>query len=299
MHDNQVHVALFQETLHRNTNIHVTGYTAYPCKCRNCRGIITYVRNDVNCEVEDLCHMAQPTDMQRISIWYGNNKLQLYNIYSPPGKILNFPVTDTTFHKTVITGDFNGHSRLWGYKDINETGKKIEELCSSTNLMLMQDENSPPTLLHKVHGTLHRPDLTLVSADIEHHCTEELLRDTASDHRPVLVKINILKRRKRKKKTRWNFRRADWNRYKQESDNDFNQISLEEMDAEKLSDVFNSVCLKAAMLSIPRGCTPNYRPFWNDKLEEATKARSVARERFEQDPSQENRLAYNNAISAA
>ena len=48
MHDNQVHVALFQETLHRNTNIHVTGYTAYPCKCRNCRGIITYVRNDVN-----------------------------------------------------------------------------------------------------------------------------------------------------------------------------------------------------------------------------------------------------------
>ena len=49
------------------------------------------------------------------------------------------------------------------------------------------------------------------------------------------------------------------------------------MDVEEMSDKFNSVCLKAATLSIPRGCTPNYRPFWNEKLEEATKARNIAR----------------------
>ena len=127
MHDNNVHIALFQETLHRNANIHITGYTAYPCKCTNCRGIITYVRNDVNCEVKDLCHMAQPTDVHHLTVWYGKHKLQLYNIYSPPGKTFNFPDSTTTFNKTVLTGDFNGHSHLWGYKDTNETEKGLSK----------------------------------------------------------------------------------------------------------------------------------------------------------------------------
>ena len=152
---------------------------------------------------------------------------------------------DTTLHKTVLAGDFNGHSQLWGYRDLNDTGKKIEELCASTNLMLLQDENSPPTLLHKAHGTLHRPDLTLVSADLEQHCTEELLRDTGSDHRPILTKIKILQHHKRKKRTRWNFKKANWNQYRQESDNDFQNISLEEMEVEKLCDTFTSICLEA------------------------------------------------------
>ena len=299
MHDHKVHIALFQETLHKNTNIHITGYTAYPCKCSNCRGIISYVRNDLNCEVKDICRMAQPTDIHQLTVWYGNNKLQLFNIYSPPGKTFNFPVLDTTFVKTVLAGDLNGHSHLWGYRDLNDTGRKIEELCTSTNLMLLQDQNSPPTLLHKAHGTLHRPDLTLVSADLEQHCTEELLRDTGSDHRPVLTKINILKRRNRKRRTRWNFKKANWNLYRQESDNRFQEISLEEMNVEQLNETFTSICLKASTLSIPRGCRPNYKPFWNDKLEEATKARNLARQKYEEEPSQENRQAYNKAISTA
>ena len=281
--------------MHKNSNFQITGYTAYPCKCTNCRGIISYVRNDLTCDVKDICHMVHPSDIHHLTVWYGNNKIQLYNIYSPPGKVFNFPEMETTFHKTVLSGDFNGHSRLWGYRDTNDTGRKIEELCASTNLMLLQDENSPPTLLHKAHGTLHRPDLTLVSADLEQHCTEELLRDTASDHRPILTKINILKRRNRKRRTRWNFKKANWNRYRQESDQLFQDISLEEMDVENLSDTFNSICLKASILTIPRGCTPNFRPFWNAKLEEATKARNLARQKYEEDPSIENRRCYNEA----
>ena len=119
----------------------------------------------------------------------------------------------------------------------------------------MPDENSPPTLLHKAHGTFHRPDLTLVSADLEQHCTEELLRDTSSDHRPVLVKINILKQRNRKKRTRWNFKKANWTLYRSETEKLFLDLSLDEMDVEKLNDTVTSICLKASILSIPRGCT--------------------------------------------
>ena len=299
MHDNQVHLALLQETMHRNTNIHITGYTAYACKCNNCRGIITYVRNDVTCEVKDLSSASQPTDIHQITAWYGNNKLQFFNIYSPPGKPFNFPDTRVTFNKTILTGDFNGHSPLWGYEDTNDTGRRIEELCSSTNLILLQDENSPKTLLHKVHGTLHRPDLTLVSADLEHQTSEELLRDTSSDHRPILIKISILKRRKKNKKTRWNFKKANWTRYKEESEKQFEEISVEEMDVELLNNAFSTICLKASTLSIPRGFTPNFRPFWNEKLEKATKDRHNARLNYENNPTPENRRNYNKAVNDA
>ena len=299
MHDNQVHLALLQETLHRNTNIHITGYTAYACKCTNCRGIITYVRNDVTCEVTDQSSIHQPTDIHQVTAWYGNNKLNIFNIYSPPGKPFNFLDSRTTFSKTIITGDFNGHSPLWGYEDTNDTGRRIEELCSSTNLILLQDKDSPKTLLHKVHGTLHRPDLTLVSADLESQTSEEILRDTSSDHRPILTKISILKRRKKNKKTRWNFKKANWTRYKEESEKQFSEISVEGMNAEELNDTFSTICLKASTLSIPRGFTANYKPFWNAKLEEAAKARHDARLKYEEEPTLENRRLYNKAVNNA
>ena len=71
------------------------------------------------------------------------------------------------------------------------------------------------------------------------------------------------------------------------------------MDVEKLNDTVTSICLKASILSIPRGCTPNYRPFWNDQLEEATTVRNKARQKYEQKPTAENRQTYNKAVADA
>ncbi|GFS03881.1 hypothetical protein ElyMa_001160900 [Elysia marginata] len=39
--------------------------------------------------------------------------------------------------------DFNGHSLLWGYQDTNKTGKYLEEVCTTTNLSIQQNESSP------------------------------------------------------------------------------------------------------------------------------------------------------------
>ena len=44
MEERNVHIALFQETLHSSCDVNITGYTAFPCKCQGCRGIITYIR---------------------------------------------------------------------------------------------------------------------------------------------------------------------------------------------------------------------------------------------------------------
>ena len=142
MNEKKVHIAVLQETLHSSCDTHITGYTAYPCSCQGCRGIITYIKNDVKGNVEHLDW--HPTDAQKVTLWYGNNKITVYNIYCPPSSTLNFSDQSPSFKKTVIAGDLNGHSPLWGYVDQDNTGKKIEELCQSTNLILLQNENSTP-----------------------------------------------------------------------------------------------------------------------------------------------------------
>ena len=287
-----------QETLHSSCDINITGYTAYPCTCQGCRGIITYIRNDVKGQVEIL--NWQPTDAHKVTVWYGNNKLTIYNIYCPPSSTLNFLEQCTNFKKTVIAGDLNGHSPLWGYADRDNTGKKIEELCQSSNLILLQNEQSTKTLLHRRHGTLHRPDLTLVSADIENHCSEEVLECISSDHRPVLTKINIVKRTHRKRKTRWNFKKANWDLFKKTAEDTIETDNLDNKSIDALNEELTSVILDAAKKSIPRGCRAFYKPFWNDRLQKVTQAKNKARIEYEKDTDNVgNKIKYNKAIAEA
>ena len=51
-HDHDVHIALLQETLLTEDNQYTTsGYMTARCICKNCRGIATLIRNDVQTEV--------------------------------------------------------------------------------------------------------------------------------------------------------------------------------------------------------------------------------------------------------
>ena len=69
-----------------------------------------------------------------------------------------------THFNTIYTGDFNGHSPLWGYPDHNATGHIIEDMLTASNLILLYDEAETPTLYHRSTGTTSTPDLNQVSA---------------------------------------------------------------------------------------------------------------------------------------
>ena len=87
-----------------------------------------------------------PTDIQKCTIFLHGRKYQIFNVYSPPTSTCSIDdLQDTIYRNTILAGDFNGHSPLWGYADTNGTGKFIEELCATSNLSVLQDENSPPT----------------------------------------------------------------------------------------------------------------------------------------------------------
>ena len=177
LNKHKIHIAMIQESdIGRNTEIHISNYTATYCGCLKCQGTITYIRNDVTGHTENLD--LSPTCIQKSTIWHSNEKYCIFNIYNHPGKDIQLPTSVTesgVLKKTVLAGDFNGHSPQWGYPDLNNTGKVVEELCCSTNLCLVQDSSSPPTLMHRVHKTLHRPDLTLVSSDLLNKYTYEAL----------------------------------------------------------------------------------------------------------------------------
>ena len=298
--ENNVHIALLQETLHKGDAPTITGYTPEPCNCTECRGLITYVRNDITADVVHLTS-NHPTDVQKCTAWYNNKKYTIYNVYSPPWSTCGIKeLQDTTYRNTVVAGDFNGHSPQWGYSDTNSTGKYLEELEQSTNLTIRLDDPTP-TLLHKAHKTLSRPDLTLISSDLDANTEVLVLPGIGSDHKPIITKVREAEcGEPHHQRLRWNFRKADWTAFKITSDEEYKTINTQkEDDINKLEERFTTIVLKAAKKHIPRGSCKKYKPFWNKDIESAVNNRHQARETVGKNPTTENKIAYNRATAIA
>ena len=293
--EKDIHVALLQETLHKNTNIHITGYTSYACECNSCRGTVTYLKNSIQGTVVHMAS-AQPTDIQSITIWHtGQEKFKIFNIYNPPQQIFKIPdLQETNYRKTIIAGDFNGHSPGWGYSHYNQTGRVIEDLCQTTNLEVLQNKLSPPTLLHRTHNTVSRPDLTIVSSDLKNRCSTQVLEDLGSDHLPILTTVKMNQKYHSKFRARWNFKKANWEKFETLTNALLGPIETTES-IDVTSNKITTAILQAANASIPRGCRKNYRPFWNNEIQQAVTERKSARKDLEKTPSVENRIKYNKA----
>jgi ribonuclease HI len=292
--DFDVHVALIQETILPNRDITVTGYTQYKCDCRKCQGIMTLVRNDVEATVSN--KSENDIDHQSIQLWPRGKtdlKLSVHNIYCPPSSTSSLPQYDTIFRRTIIAGDFNAHLPSLGYAHYNQRGTEVEDICNSSNLVMLQSRETPPTLLHRAHGTTSRPDLTFVSADILEYTSIQVLDDVGSDHRPVLTTITFPQERAPTlKRTTWNFRKAKWDRFAEETDRTFTLLP----DNKDLKTTCQTLCnyiLTAAKHTIPRGRRRKYKPHWTPELEEAVSQRRKARRKVEKDPSASNKKDYN------
>ena len=292
LQDYKIHLALIQETILPKREISVSGYTQYKCNCTKCQGIMTLVRNDVQATVSN--SPSDDIDRQEVTLWTKNNqKYTIYNIYCPPSSINDLPFFNHHQKKTIIAGDFNAHLPTLGYKNYNFRGTEVEALCNSSNLIVKQTIDTMPTLLHKAHGTTSRPDLTIISADIFDETEIKVLDDIGSDHRPILTTVNLDKPSpKETRKTLWNFRKANWEKFREETDTGFNNINYNR----PIEEVYSNICctiLTAAKNTIPRGNRKRYKAFWNQELEDAVKARKKARMEAEEETSVQKRKEYN------
>ena len=291
--DYNIHVALLQETLLPKHNINTPGYTPTKCECTNCRGIMTLVRNDVQAEVKNT--PIEDIDVQKIDAWLDKKKYTIYNFYCPPKSTSDIPLEETIYKKSIIAGDFNAHMPSLGYNYYNKRGKDLEEICNSTNLILEQDMESQPTLLHKAHGTTSRPDLTFVSADIFEDTSVQVLDGIGSDHRPTMISTNIksTKDGKTSRRTFWNFRKADWTAYAKKIDEEMENIDVLTPKVEDVYGKISSAILKTAKKTIPQGNHRKFKPFWNKDLDDAVKSREKARKILEKNRTQANKTNYN------
>ena len=295
--ERDIHIALIQESQHYKEDPHITNYTHTGCTHgkNECQGLLTYIRNDVTGTVEEIV-TDRPTDIHKISIWHEGSKYTLYNIYNPPWNDLQFKsVPAQVFQKTILAGDINGHSPGWGYEDYNKTGRAVEELCGISNLTLLQDKETPPTLLHRVTKKLFRPDLTMISSDLLNRYSLEVLADKmGSDHSPVLTSINPRQKKKFKRRTKWNFKKANWELYNELCNKSLNDImEKEQTSVDNFCDDITKAILEAAAKSIPRGCRKMYKPFWTQEIQEAIDKRTTARIALEEAPTEEHKVAYN------
>ena len=242
--------------------------------------------------------LARPTCIQKITLWNDGNKFTIYNIYNPPKNHCNFSyLTETIYHKTIVAGDFNGSSPQWGYTRHNNSGKAIEELCESTNLTVLQDEHSTPTLFHRAHKTLHRPDLTILSSDLLHNHTVDVLDDIGSDHRPIFTTVFPAQKKQHKLKTRWNWKKGNWRQYVELTEQQLGGLTENES-ADNLCQQVVSEIEKAAKIYVPRGCRRKFKPFWNQDIELATSKREAAKKSLEDNPdSTEHKVLYNKACA--
>ena len=296
LYENKIQIALLQETQHvADTDLKISGYTHYPCDCKNCQGAITYIRNDVTGKVTNI-NTTQPTILQKAEIWHTGCKYTIYNVYNPPEITMNLipHFGNTQYSKTIIAGDFNGRSPSWGYRSRNATGKFIETFCNTTNLFRIQDNDTTPTHFHRAHKTLNRPDLTLISADLIPKIKTEVKDGIGtSDHFPTMVYLETQEKKKVKKWTRWNFKKAQWGNYKETSDRLLSEVQLDEPDLNNLTQKVNEAILTAAHQCIPRGCRAKYKPFWNETIADSVQKRETARKKYMENNSTENRIEYN------
>ena len=115
-----------------------------------------------------------------------------------------------------------------------------------------------------------------------------------SDHRPILTSILLKKKKKYKQKTKWNFKKANWDLYKEESKHRLQSVlTSDHASADDLCDEVTKNILEAATKSIPRGCRKHYKPFWSEDLQKAVDRREIARKNLERDQCDENKIAYN------
>ena len=83
---------------------------------------------------------------------------------------------------------------------------------AQSNMLLLNDPEDPPTFFSQRWISTSTPDLAFAAEDLSRKTSRKVLSQLAgSDHRPVLLAINLQYRPSNPKTfPRWNYKKADW-----------------------------------------------------------------------------------------
>ncbi|GFN80094.1 RNA-directed DNA polymerase from mobile element jockey [Plakobranchus ocellatus] len=169
----------------------------------------------------------------------------------------------------------------------------VDILSAEKKFELDLSSDREPTYLHS-RGGLFRPDIALISTDLEESTTREVLDDVGSDHLPSLITINCCASAQgRDNKPKWNYRKANWSVYRDTLDSALSNVLPDKLTISALNEAFTRAVIHAARRGIPRGVIRKYSPIWSTEFAQAVAKRKQARREYIKSKTITNRKRYN------
>src|SRR6218665_2967793 len=202
------------------------------------------------------------------------------NMYKTPsvGWLSHLP--PSLQHPAIYVGDFNSHHPDWGHRNMDDDGEQVAEWAAYNDLRTTFDAKQRGTFHSARWGGDYTPDLCFTSVVGDQHvaATQTILDNfPRSQHRPSLIHILLtlptIHCRPTPKK-RWNFRKADWERFGETLDRSVNAIPTRLISIQEAYDRFQRAIFCAARKTIPRAFRPVYTPFLDSKCQDSRNTRN-------------------------
>jgi len=295
---NKYDIICLQETfLKPDKKFNIPGYTAV----RRDRvdgdkgGVLTLVKQNLN-----YTQICSPDNLECIvlKIKLLSAYLTVANIYLPPDKYVDQNELSKIFGpQTLIIGDINAKSKLWGSPRPDERGLMFEELIDMHNASVIN--TGQPTYQHH-NGSLSHLDVSIVSSALATRSNWSVLNNTmGSDHCPTVVTINDTQPFvEQGNPPRFKLSKADWSHYKRICNESLTAQATYDDDIAIHSRRVTEVIIAAAERCVPQSKPGRKKlkhkplPYWNENCNAAIYARNRARNKLNRNNTPENAENY-------
>ena len=232
-------------------------------------GLMTYIKNDIiftDIKIPQNInqHLAE---LQHIKIHLTKHKaLNIHNVYTPPSTrdttnpdhnnadtyITNCMTYILNSERTIVTGDFNAHHRMWCSPMTDHRGILIaDKINNSDHLTLNTDSHTRHPTSRNQQPT--SPDISTVTTTIHNNITGTTLDaiNLNSDHKPIaiLYKTKTKFRLTQNRLSYTDYKKADWTSLRIEGLLNANEIQ----DAHTGNKILTNLILEADKHNIPKG----------------------------------------------
>ncbi|KAI4820443.1 hypothetical protein KUCAC02_028420 [Chaenocephalus aceratus] len=228
-------------------------------------GVATFVRTEISWSASSQSPPCSNIEWLVTKI----QETSVVNVYKPPPSELSTTSLPPITAPAIYAGDFNCQHTDWGYNYTTPNGVALSEWASNTDALLLYDPKEPPTFFSAHWNTSTNPDLAFaICHSIDLIPVRRVLdRFPRSHHRPSIIKVpSLVEPVPGKPVKRWNFRKANWESYAEETERRSASLPDPDTDTADLDAAYAAYCqVLLAKKSIPRGYNRNYIPGWDEE----------------------------------
>lgn len=230
-------------------------------------------------------------------VWSTTGRITVLNFYNPCLKLNSDELEDVMkqVHPPLIwTGDFNAHNELWGSNKTDFNGAAIETIMHEFNLVCLNDGRPTRVQLSSLSSSCL--DLMIVTGELAGKSEWEVLdpNNMGSDHFPTMGTFGLrLKAEVNREGGRYNFLKADWDKFETLCDEFLSVIKDDSID--EWNSGLSGIMSAAASSSIPKkgkGLQKKMVPWWSKECDEVIRRRNKAFRVLRKFPTPENLIQY-------